>query len=53
MPYWAHPQNQTLTDLHCRCFLFHARKTPGFGGFLGFCAEKISGEVRLKLNELE
>ena len=53
MPYWAHPQNQTLTDPRCRCFVFHARKTPGFGGIWRFSAEIFCGGVRLFLNELE
>ena len=53
MPYWAHPNNQTLTRSTCRCFLFHARKTPGFGGFWEFYAEFLCTEVRLFLNELD
>jgi hypothetical protein len=52
MPYWAHPQNQTLTRSACRCFVFHARKTPGFEGFWWFCAEFIGEEFRFNLNEL-
>jgi len=34
-------------------FLKPARKTPGFGGFCWFCAQKIGTEVRLFLNELK
>ena len=49
---WAHSNNQTLTRLTCRCFLFYARKTPGFGGVWWFCAEKIQMEIRLTLIEI-
>ena len=52
MPYWAHPQNQTLTETTRRCFFFHARITPGFSRFLRFCAEKIGTRVRFFLNGL-
>jgi hypothetical protein len=44
MPYWAHPQNQTLTGTLCRCFVFHARKTPGFGGYGGFVLKMFATE---------
>ena len=50
MPYWAHPQNQTLTDPLCGCFLIHARTTPGFEGVWWFFAE--FGSVGGLLEEL-
>jgi len=34
MPYWAHPQNQTLTETICRCFLFLRKKDAGIWGTL-------------------
>ena len=52
MPYWAHPQNQIYKRSTCRCFVFYARKTPGFGGVWRFGAQKIDTVVRLNLNEL-
>gem|GEM_PF-2331188 len=41
------PKNQTLTDKTCRCFLFCARKTPGFGGVCWLYDENGCPEVNL------
>jgi hypothetical protein len=46
------PSKSNTYGLSLRCFLFYARKTPGFGGVWRICAEIVCGGVRLFLNEL-